>query len=51
MYKTRNSGVGSNITAAVSVVKRDAGDNGRVWREVGGVVASATTPEQNRALA
>jgi len=40
-----------NITAAVKVMRPDAADNGRVWPEVGDVVATLTTPEQNRALA
>ena len=40
-----------SITAAVKVMRPDAADNGRVWPEVGDVVATLTTPEQNRALA
>jgi len=34
--------IAPSITAAVSVVKRDAGDNGRVWPDIGDTVASVT---------
>ena len=40
-----------SITAAVKVMRPDAADNGRVWLEVGGDDATATTLEQNWALA
>ena len=49
--RPRSSSITPNITAAVKVMRPDAADNGRVWPEVGDVVATLTTPEQNRALA